>query len=106
MISESRRVVFRPWLLQFLSRCFINFTVAFWGNKSECYMDELAVAVLARLKDAHSCKPLFVWSGKHCVATDFEDGEPLCWGKPLSKVFEVWPTYNLSNTVVVDHKSF
>jgi hypothetical protein len=106
MITESRWVVFRPWLLQFLSGCFINFTVAFWGSKSECYMDELAAAVLARLKDAHSCKPLFVWSGKHCVATDFEDGEPLCWGKPLSKVFEVWPTYNLSNTVVVDHKSF
>jgi hypothetical protein len=106
MITQSRRVVFRPWLLQFRSRCFINFTMAFWGSKSECYMDELAAAVLTRLKDAHSYKSLFVWSEKHYLATDFEDGEPLCWRKPLSKVFEVWPTYNLFNTVVVDHKSF
>jgi hypothetical protein len=68
-------------------------------------MDEVAAAVLARLKGGHSFKPLFEWSGKQCQATDFDDGEPICWGKPLSKVFELWPAYNLSNTVVVDHKS-
>jgi hypothetical protein len=38
--------------------------------------------------------------------TDFEDGEPIYWDKPLSKVFHLWPAYNLSNTVVVDHKSY
>jgi hypothetical protein len=99
-------VIFRPSLLEFLRRCFINFTVAFWGSKSECYMDEVAAAVLTCLKDGQSFKPLFVWSGKDCEATDFDDGAPICWGKPLSKVFNIWPVFNLSNSVIVDHKSF
>jgi hypothetical protein len=106
IVTDSRRVIFRPWLMPFLTRCFINFIVAFWGSKSECYMDEMAVAILARLKGGKFEKSLFVWSGKHCEPIDFEDGEPICWGKPLSKVFHLWPAYNLSNTVVVDHKSF
>jgi hypothetical protein len=105
MTTKSRRVIFRPWLLQFLSRCFTNFIVAFWGSKSECYMDEIAAAVLSRLKDGQLFKPLFVWSGKHCDPTDFDDGEPICWGKPLSKVFNLWLTFNLSNSVIGDHKS-
>jgi hypothetical protein len=106
LVTDSRRVVFRPWLMPFLTKCFINFTVAFWGSKSECYMDEMAAAILARLKGGQFEKPLFVWSGKHCESIDFEDGEPIYWDKPLSKVFHLWPAYNLSNTVVVDHKSY
>jgi hypothetical protein len=91
MKTGDRRVVFRPWLLEFLRRCFINFTVAFWGSKSECYMDEVATTVLICLKDGQS---------------DFDDGAPIYWGKPLSKVFNIWPVFNLSNIVIVDHKSF
>jgi hypothetical protein len=106
MTTCNRWVVFRPWLLEFLRRCFINFTVAFWGSKSECYMDEVAAAVLTRLKDGQSFKPLFVWSGKECDATDFDDGAPISWGKPLSKVFNLWPVFNFSNILIVDHKSF
>jgi hypothetical protein len=67
MIKESRRVVFRPWLLEFLHRCFINFTMAFWGSKSESYMDEIVAAVLLRLKDGQLFKPLFVWSGNNVI---------------------------------------
>jgi hypothetical protein len=106
IITGTQRVVFRPWLREFLRRCFINFIVAFWGSKSECYMDEVTAAVLTGLKDGQSFKPLFVWSGKHCDTTDFEDGAPICWGKPLSKVFQLWPVFNLSITVIMDHKSF
>jgi hypothetical protein len=36
--TENRRVTFRPWLVKFLVRCFLNFNVAFWGSKSEVYM--------------------------------------------------------------------
>jgi hypothetical protein len=104
METRSKRVIFRPWLIEFLRRCFINFNVAFWGSKSEGYMDEIAAVVLSWLKDGQMFEPLFVWSGKQCEPTDFEDGEPICWGKPLSKVFHLWPTFNLSNSVVVDHK--
>jgi hypothetical protein len=69
-------------------------------------MDEIIAAVLAPLKDGPSFKPLFVWSGKHCEATNFDDGASICWGKPLSKVFEQWPAFNLSNSIIVDHKSY
>jgi hypothetical protein len=64
METRSRRVIFRPWLIEFLRRCFINFNVAFWGSKSEGYMDEIAVVVLSWLKDGHMFKPHFVWSRK------------------------------------------
>jgi hypothetical protein len=33
----TRRVVYRPWLADFLRRCFQHFEVAFWGNKSVVY---------------------------------------------------------------------
>ena len=69
-------------------------------------MDEIAAAVLSQLKDGHMFEPLFVWSGKHCESTNFEDGEPICWGKPLSKVFHMWPTFNFSKNVVVDQKCY
>jgi hypothetical protein len=34
--------------MDFLSRCFKNFAVAFWDSKSEAYMDKLAPEILAR----------------------------------------------------------
>jgi hypothetical protein len=68
-------------------------------------MDEVAVAVLALLKGGHSFKILFMWSGKHCEAIDFEDREQICWDKLLSNLFKLWPHYNLSNMLVVNHKS-
>jgi hypothetical protein len=61
--TGSRRVVFRPWLVEFLSNCFKNFKVAFWGSKSEGYMQEIAPAMLGRLKGGTGCSPCFVWSG-------------------------------------------
>ena len=86
--------------MPFKIRCFINFIVAFWGNKSEWYMDEMVAAILAWLKGGKFEKSLFVWSGKYYEPTDFEDGEPIYWDKPLSKVFHLWPACDLSNTVV------
>jgi hypothetical protein len=104
--TECRRVVFRPWLLQFLSKCFINFIVGFWGNKSESYMDDVLPAVLTRLKGRMKYKPLFLWSGKNREAAGFDDRDYISWDKPLRKVFENLPSYNVTNTVIVDHKGF
>jgi hypothetical protein len=39
MMTESKRVLCRPRMAQFLTRCFQNFEVAFWGSKSTRYMD-------------------------------------------------------------------
>jgi hypothetical protein len=55
--TEIRRVVFRPGLIQFLSQCFMNFSVAFWGSKSKSYMDEVLLAVLKRLKGPGRMNP-------------------------------------------------
>jgi hypothetical protein len=38
LTTHNRRGIFRPWLVEFLSRCFRNFEVAFWGSKSKLYM--------------------------------------------------------------------
>jgi hypothetical protein len=58
--TRSRRVVFRPGLIQFLSQCFMEFTVAFWGGKSESNMEDVVAAVLTRLKGRQEVDPLFV----------------------------------------------
>jgi hypothetical protein len=57
------------------------------------------------MKDSKNYAPLFTWSAKECEVTAFEDGLPITWGKPLEKVFRNYPHFNLSNSVIVDHKS-
>jgi hypothetical protein len=89
--TGSRRVVFRPWLVEFLSMCFKNFKVDFWDSKSKGYMQEIAPPMLGRLKGGTGCSPCFVWSGQDCEAIEFEDGSPVAWGKTLDKVFRKWP---------------
>jgi hypothetical protein len=106
VLTESRRVVFRPGLREFLSKCFINFTVAFWDSKSESYTNDVMLALLGRVERPVKYCPLFVWSGKNCEATGIDDGAFVIWGKSVAKVFEQWPTYNITNTLIVDHKGF
>jgi hypothetical protein len=89
-----------------LSWCFMKFTVAFWGSKNKSYMEEIVHALLSYLKGREKFDPLFVWSGKSCEATGFEDGAYVSWGKPLKKVFKTWPEYDVKNTIIIDHKGF
>jgi hypothetical protein len=101
----KRRVVFRPGLIDFMNKYFVHFEVAFWGSKSEVYMDDVVPSILQRMKEGSTFRPLFVWSGKECEVTKFEDGIPLKWGKPLWKVFWQYPAFNHTNTVMIDHKT-
>jgi hypothetical protein len=89
--TATRRVIFRPCFIDFLTRCFVHFEVAFWGSKSEVYMDDIVPVMLGRMKEGSTFKPLFVWSGKECEVTKFEDGIPLEWRKPLCKIFWWYP---------------
>jgi hypothetical protein len=57
------RVIFRPGLVDFLTRCFVHFKVAFWSSKSEVYMDDVVPAMLEKLREGSTFKPAFVWSG-------------------------------------------
>jgi hypothetical protein len=102
--TKTHRVVFRPWLKDFLSRCFKHFAVAFWGSKSESYTQEIVPAMLAATEVDVEYAPLFVWSGIESEPVDFHDGTPIAWGKPLERVFQRWPCWNHSNTMIIDHK--
>jgi hypothetical protein len=92
---KTRRVVFRPWLKDFLSRCFKHFAMAFWGSKSESYTQEIVPAILAAIKVDVKYAPLFVWSGIEPEPVDFHNGTPIAWGKPLERVFQRWPCWKL-----------
>jgi hypothetical protein len=71
------QVIFQPGFIDFSTRCFVHFEVAFWDSKSEVYMDDIVPVMLGRMKEGSTFKPLFVWSGKECEVTKFEDGIPL-----------------------------
>ena len=102
--TRTRRIFFRPWLVPFLSRCFLHFSVAFWGSKSKSYMDDIIPAMMERQKTGPHFCPLFVWAGKDCEATDYEGTTPIAWGKPLKKVYSMWPRFSPSNTLVIESK--
>jgi hypothetical protein len=59
LTTHNRRVIFWPWLVEFLSRCFKNFEVAFWLSKSKLYMAEIVPTLLGRMKDSKNYAPLF-----------------------------------------------
>jgi hypothetical protein len=44
--------------------------------------------------------------GKECEVTKFEDGVLIQWEKPLEKVFNTYPNFNHSNTVMIFHKTY
>ena len=44
--TTTRRFVYRPWMIEFLQRCFLFFKVAFWGQKSSGYMDEVIQEIM------------------------------------------------------------
>jgi hypothetical protein len=100
--TMKRRVIFRPGLIDFMNRCFIHFEVAFWSSKSEAYMDDIVPTILGRLKDWKTFTPLFVWSGKECDVTKWNDGMPVEWEKPLRKVYKCFPHFSEANTVIID----
>jgi hypothetical protein len=98
------RVIFRPGLVDFLTRCFVYFEIALWGSKSKVYMDDVVPTMLGKLREGSTFKPAFVWSAKECEVTKFEDGIPLKWEKPLQKVFWRYPRFNYLNSIMIDHK--
>jgi hypothetical protein len=69
-------------------------------------MEENVPILLSLLKGREKFDPLFVGSRKSCEATSFDDGTYVSWDKPLKKVFETWPEYDVKNTIIIDHKGF
>ena len=100
--TTTRRFVFRPWMIEFLGRCFKFFKVAFWGQKSFGYMEEVLREILPVFEHMEGHKPLFVWCAKDCEQFQKSDDVAI-WGKPLTKVWKAWPSWNANNTIIVDH---
>ena len=100
--SSTRRMVFRPWLVEFIDKCFRNFRVAFWGIKSTSNMEDVVASMLRKFNGLDSHKPVFIWSAKECEEVSENVGASR-WKKPLSKVWEMWPEWNEGNTVIIDH---
>jgi hypothetical protein len=65
-------------------------------------MDEVLQEIMPRFEHMEGHKPLFAWSGKDCEMIKKTDDVAI-WGKPLSKVWKRWPTWNATNTIIVDH---
>jgi hypothetical protein len=62
--TKNRRVLIRPWMSEFLSKCFKNFKIGFWGSKKKAYMDEMVPAMFGRVKSRELLQPAFVWFQK------------------------------------------
>ena len=88
--------------MEFLGRCFKMFKVAFWGIKSSDYMEEVLGEILPVLAHLGGHNPLFTWAAKDCEIIEKNEDIQL-WGKPLTKVWEKWPCWNGTNTVIIDH---
>ena len=100
--SSTRRMVFRPWLTEFIDKCFRHFRVAFWGIKSSTNMEEVVASMMRKFNGLGSHKPLFCWSAKDCEEESGHFGVSK-WKKPLSKVWGMWQEWNEGNTVIIDH---
>ena len=100
--TKTRRFVYRPWMIEFLRRCFQFFKVAFWGQKSSGYMDEILQEIMPMFEHMEGRQPLFAWSSKDCEIIHKTEDVTI-WGKPLTKVWKKWPCWNATNTIIVDH---
>ena len=100
--SSTRRIVFRPWLSEFIDKCFKNFRVAFWGIKSTSNMEDVVASMMRRFNGLGSHKPVFIWSAKECEEASENIGVSK-WKKPLAKVWAMWPEWNEGNTIIINH---
>ena len=100
--SLTRRFVFRPWMIEFIDRCFKTFRAAFWGIKSLTNMEDVVAEMMWKFEGLDSHKPMFCWSAKECEEITENVGVSK-WEKPLSKVWSIWPLWNKSNTMIIDH---
>ena len=59
MRSSTRRMVFRPWLSEFIDKCFRHCRVAFWGIKSTSNMEDVVDSMLRKFNGLGSHNQCF-----------------------------------------------
>ena len=81
----------RPYLTQFLTYIFQHFHVGIWTAANEEWMNIVLNKVLKKYKN----KFLFKWHREHSNP----EGKYM---KPLRRIFEKYPKFNSSNTLIID----
>jgi hypothetical protein len=102
--TKNRRVPIRPWMSEFLSKCFKNFKIGIWGSKNKAYMDEMVHAMLGRVKSRELLQPAFVWSQKECEELQWCNNQLVAWRCPLQAITHKYLQWNTTNTMIIDHK--
>lgn len=65
-------------------------------------MEEVLREILPVFEHLEGHQPIFAWSGKDCEIIQ-KTGDITIWGKPLTRVWNKWPCWNGTNTIIVDH---
>jgi hypothetical protein len=65
-------------------------------------MDEVVREIMSAFEHMEGQKPLFAWCAKDCELIQKSEDVGI-WGKPLMKVWKAWPSWDASNTIIVDH---
>ncbi|XP_065868792.1 uncharacterized protein [Euphorbia lathyris] len=83
--------------------CFDHFTVAIWSSKMRKNIEKILPKIRRSLPD--EVQMLFVWGQENCVLTRVRLGsneQKFVMLKNLEKVWNAYPQFNASNTVLID----
>lgn len=91
-------VVKRPGLDLFLEFAFKYFQIGIWTAADKEYAKQICKHILS-LDQLHKIK--FIYSRNFCHLD--RNQSPPCFTKPLQKIFELFPTFNSRNTIMIDN---
>jgi hypothetical protein len=86
----------RNYLDGFLDTCFEHFDVAVWSSAQKHNTERLVLSAIGLDRMKHL---KFVWNQDQCIP---HLTEQYVFKKPLSKVWDIFPQYNESNTLIMD----
>ena len=102
MRSLTRRFVFRPWLTEFINKCFRNIRVAFWSIKSNANMEDVPAEMIQKFGGLDSHNICFVGQQRNVKkllrTLGCQSGKNYC-----PKVWGIWPKKNEGNTLITNH---
>jgi len=71
-----KRVVFRPQLKTFFSRCFVKFSIGFLDSTSRTYIDDVLPTILFAVHGFVNLVPLLAWFDKRITIQNLQDRNP------------------------------
>lgn len=89
-------VFLRPYAHNFLEFCLENFDVALWSSRKMKNLESI-VDMFPNIRN----KLIFCWDQNNCMTIYTTEGRPLHF-KELANIWETYPQYDESNTLLVD----